>query len=164
MTEFIRSWLMGLICASMILAVLRALMPGKDSRILRLAGGLVLLAVAITPVAAVDMSDLTQLAGIYEQAAEDYTEELLAQNQILYETIIEEQIAAYILDKAAELEMDCRVTITVAWEESGIPKPHSAVLRGTWSEKQKAALASYIEDELGIPIAMQYYKERENED
>lgn len=162
MTELIRNWLLGITCAAMVLALAENLAPeGGVKRICRLAGGLVLLLAAIGPVVKLDEGELTQLTRQYRIEAEEYGQELTRQQEILYESIIAEETAAYILDKAEGLGISCRVEVTVAWSD-GVPQPHTAIITGTWTVQQHEELSRIIESELGIARALQYYEERES--
>lgn len=162
MTELIRNWLLGVTCAAMILALAESLAPeGSVKRICRLAGGLVLLLAAIGPVLKLDEADLTQITERYQLSAQEYSRELEAKNDFLYETIIEENAAAYILDKAEELGMTCRVSVTAEWED-GTPIPRSVTIKGTWTRQQREELSRLLEDDLGIPVPMQYFEETES--
>lgn len=161
MTELIRNWLLGITCAAMVLAIAECIAPeGNIKRVCRLAGGLVLLLAAINPVAKLDTEDLNRLSCHYRVETEAYSEELTRQQEILYESIIAEECAAYILDKAEKLGIDCRAEITVAWQ-AGVPQPHTAIITGMWTAQQQEVLCGIIESELGIDRALQYYEEKE---
>lgn len=159
MMELMRNWLLGITCAAMVLALAENLAPeGSVKRICRLAGGLVLLLAAIGPVARLDEGDLARLTQQYQINAEKYEEELTRQQEILYESIIAEETAAYISDKAEELGITCRAEVTVAWKD-GVPQPHTVILTGIWTVQQREALAEIIESDLGIVRSLQYYEE-----
>lgn len=160
MTELIRNWLLGVTCAAMVLALAETLAPeGSVKRVCRLAGGLVLLLAAVAPVVNLDEVELSQLTRGYKIETEEYGEELTRQQEILYESIIAEECAAYILDKAEALGMDCGVEVTVAWND-GVPQPHTVIITGIWTEQQQAELSGIIEADLGIGRALQYYEEK----
>lgn len=158
MTELIRSWLLGITFAAMALAITEQLTPeGSVKRVCRLAGGLVMILVAISPVMKADglvMSALTR----YEADVGQFESELTRQQEILYESIIAERAEAYISDKAKELGITCRVKVTVAWND-GIPQLHTVVLYGIWEQAQMELLGEVIDTELGIPRSLQFYEE-----
>ena len=164
MTELIRTWLIGVTCAAMILALADGLAPkGSVKSICRLAGGVVLLFAAIGPVANMEEIELTQIADGYQSRAEEYRMALDRENNSLYESIIAEKTAAYILDKAAELGLQCRVSVTVGWESDGTARPAGVSLFGNWTQSQKETLSGVIESDLGIPAELQYFKETDDE-
>lgn len=159
MTEWIRSWLMGVTCAAMVLALAECLAPeGSVKRICRMAGGVVLLLAAISPVAKLEEADLSQITKGYQIDAQEYSNELEAKNDFLYESIIAENANAYILDKAQELGMTCRVSVTVGWDD-GTPRLAAVTVKGIWTAEQKNTLSQILESDLGIPASLQYFKE-----
>lgn len=164
MTELIRTWLTGVTCAAMLLALADGLAPkGGVKRVCRLAGGAVLLLAAIGPVAKLEDVDLARITGSYQDRAEEYRAALDQENNSLYESIIAEETAAYILDKAAELGMQCQVTVTVGWESDGMARPAGVSLFGTWTQDQREELIRIVESDLGIPAQLQYFKETDDE-
>ncbi len=159
MTDWIRTWLMGVTCAAMVLALAECLTPeGGVRRICRMAGGVVLLLAAVSPVVKLEDADLLQITKQYQTDVQDYSEELEAKNDFLYESIIAENTSAYILDKAQELGMNCHVSVTVGWDD-GVPRLAAVSVKGTWSAEQKDALSQMIESELGVPEQLQYFEE-----
>ncbi len=164
MTELIRNWLLGVTCASMLLALAECLTPkGSVKRIFKLAGGAVLLLAAIGPVAKLEETDFVRVTEQYQSRAEEYRDALNEETENLYESIIAEKTAAYILDKAEGLGVTCQVSVTVGWETDGTPRPAAVVLYGIWTQEQKKALSQSITLDLGIPAAMQYFKESNDE-
>lgn len=160
MTEFIKSWLLGVTCAAMVLALAESLAPeGGVKRVCRLAGGLVLLLAAVSPVAKLDTADLSHITEEYRAAAEGYSQALEEENRFLYESIIAENTAAYILDKAEALGAVCTVTVSVAPDRSGTPCPERVTVRGSWTGAQRDELSRILETELGIPVQRQYFEE-----
>lgn len=160
MTELIRTWLLGVTCAAMILALAESLAPeGSVKRVCKLAGGLVLLLAAIGPILKLDEADLSYIVSKYKINAEQYSEALETQQDFLYESIIEERTAAYILDKAEELGMDCSVEVTVGWKDD-IPTPAAVTIRGVWTQAQRDRLSESIASDLGVPEPLQYFEEK----
>lgn len=164
MTELIRSWLLGVTCAAMLLALAECLTPeGSVKRVCKLAGGVVLLLAAIGPVAKLEEADFARITERYQNSAEEYRKALDEETELLYESIIAEKTAAYILDKAEELGMTCQVSVTVGWEPDGTARPAAVILHGIWTKEQKETLTQRIASDLGIPAEMQYYKENSDE-
>ena len=157
----VRSWLLGVVCTAMIAAVAECLVPaGRVKRVLRIAGGAALVLAVIHPFAG--QGGNLYLAGMdYGAEAREYQEELQQAHNILYESIIEENTAAYISDKAKELGMTCTVSVTVAWKDE-VPVPHAVRIRGRWTAEQRETLLRIVERDLGIPGEMQYFEESES--
>ena len=160
MTELARNWLMGIACAAMVLSLAESLSPeGSVKRVCRLAGGLVLMLTAISPVLKLEEIDLKGITDWYQAGVQEYQEKLEAENDFLYESIIAENTAAYILDKAEELGAFCQVTVTVAWTQDGLPQPHTVRITGNLTQRQRSELSRILESDLGIPLSLQYFEE-----
>ena len=159
MTELIRNWLMGITCASMVMAVAEVLVPeGSIRRICRLAGGLMLLLAAINPVLKLEEGALSRALTEYRIAAQDYGDVLVEKNNLLYKTIIEEETAAYILDKAKELGISCSAEVIFAYDEQGNPYPDRVNIFGQLTQPQKEQLSRIIETDLGVPPKHQRFE------
>lgn len=159
MTEWIRNWLFGVSCAAMVMAISEAVVPkGGMRHVCRLAGGLMLLLAAISPVLNLDDDLWTWTAAEYRMVVEDYEAALGEQNNLLYQTIIEENTAAYILDKAREKGISCRAEVVLAVDKNGNPSPKEARLFGDWTDEQRDILSRILETELGILPEQQYFE------
>lgn len=158
MIEMIRSWLVGITCAAMIVALAESLSPaGAVHKVGQLTGGLVLLLAILRPVATLDMGDLSGILAQYRVEAAGYSTLLDDENERLTKAIIEEETGAYILDKAAALGIeDCTVTVAVADGEQ--PVPEAVTVMGSLTESQRRALSRQIEADLAIPEDRQTYR------
>lgn len=151
MTDLIRNWLLGVTCAAMVMAVAETLTPeGTVRRICRLAGGLVLALAAVNPVLKLDEGAISRALTEYRVTAEDYGAALVEKNNLLYKTIIEEETAAYILDKAKELGISCHVEVVFAYDEQGNPYPSQVTVLGRLTQLQQDQLSRLIETDLGV--------------
>ena len=102
------SWLLSITGASVLCALADGLMPaGPVRRVGRLVCGLVLLAVILAPLAQLDLEGGQRWLEEYHLGLEDRTQELERQVDEQMKTIIEQEYAAYIVDKAAEMGKDC---------------------------------------------------------
>ena len=154
-------WLMGVTCGAMIMALAEALTPpGSGKKVCQFAGGLLLVLVAVGPLARLEEEDWSELLDLDGMTPELVQEELEAQNDLLYESIIAQETAAYIVDKAEELGMPCRAEVVVRWGEEG-PVPWSVTLEGAWTPAGQQSVAAMVETDLGIPAHRQYYEEKE---
>lgn len=165
MTEFLRSWLMGVVCAAMTAALAEALTPrGGARRGAKLAGGLLVLLAVIRPVAGLDAGDLALYLPEAAEPAREAAAALTGTNAVLTETIIARKTGAYIEDKAAELGISCRAEVTVEPAgESGVPVPAAAEISGALSPSQREELTALIAGELDIPPERQVYRTEESE-
>lgn len=157
--ELLRNWLLGVTCAAMVMALAEALTPeGSIRRICRLAGGLMLVLAAVDPLLKLDEADLSRALTEYRVTAEDYGDALVEKNNLLYKTIIEENTAAYILDKAEALGISCRAEVMFAYDGDGNPYPQAVNIFGQMTEEQRERLSDLMETELGIPRSQQNFE------
>ena len=161
MMVFVRSWLLGVTAAALVLALAETLAPeGSVKKVCRLAGGMALLLAAAGPV--LEALDGNLLAGAVEgwrDRSQRYERELEENNERFYLAIIEEETAAYVMDKARELGFECAVEVTCGYDENGVPCPWEVAARGQWAPEQRARLERLLEEELGVPAQRQYYEE-----
>ena len=161
MTEMVRQWLLGVTCTALVMAVADSLAPdGSVKKVCRMAGGLALLLAAVGPVLRLDSGILTRTLEEYRAMVQGYEEALKEQNDIFYQTIIEEGAAAYIVDKAEKMEISCQVEVTFSYDEDGVPCPWEVTARGDWTDEAREALERLLEDDLGVPPQRQHYEER----
>ena len=159
MNELIRNWLLGVTAASMLLALAEYLVPeGVNKKIVGLAGGLILALAALTPILKLDEEAMIDATEKFQNELQSGSEELSMKKDFLFESIIEEETKAYILDKAKELGLECQVSVFVAWDGE-VPVPHAVTVRGVWTPQQKQALSQLMEEELGILTSQQRFEE-----
>ena len=156
MMALLRTWLFGLTAVSALLALAES-MVAQDSirRVLRLAGGVLMIVVLLQPVARIDLSDVNLSLDAYRQEVADLEQSYARQQETQLAAGIEEELASYIEDKARQLGLDCQVSVTTAVGEDGIPLPRSITVTGAYSE----ALCQIIETDLGIPQENQNWQE-----
>lgn len=158
MLELIRQWLLGITAAAMLVALAEALCPDGNIRgILRLTGGLVLLAAVLNPLLKLDTEALGRALAEYKLDLGAYSTELEEENETLMKDIIEEQSAAYIQDKAAALGITCTVQVE-ADEAAEYPIPKVVTITGELSREEREALTEQIEADFAIPADRQYYE------
>ena len=112
MTLF-RTWLFGIVAAAMALALLYALVPkGALLTVAKCTGGLIMLLVVIRPLLALDLNGLQVGYEEWERTIQQQTDDYTAANQQEMEVIIQQETAAYISKKAAELGLTCSPEVT----------------------------------------------------
>ena len=155
--ELIRSWLTGITCAAMIVALAEGLAPaGAARKIGRLTGGLVLLIALLQPLLQLDSTALTRALTEYQLDLEAYSAELTEENREQMKEIIARQSEAYIADKAAQMGLECRVEVRVGDQE--YPVPEEVTVTGALSPEDQARLTRRIEADFAIPAQRQHYK------
>ena len=160
MIELIRDWLVGITCGAIIVALADGLSTsGTVRKIVRLTGSLVLVLAMIQPVLRIDSRTFAGILTEYRLEAMGTVEMLEEENGRLMKDIIADETSAYILDKAEELGVVCRVRVT-AWAESGdYPVPDGVEITGDLTQGEQAALTRVIAADLAIPAERQHYVE-----
>lgn len=161
MIELIRTWLIGITCAAIVVALCESLAPnGAVRKVGRFTGGLVLLIAVLQPFLTLDMRDLSGLLNEYRVEAGSYSTQLETENEKLMKNIIEDQTGAYILDKAAALGIDgCEISVEAAAREGEYPVPEAVTVTGNLTESQRSALSRQIEADLAIPAERQIWED-----
>lgn len=155
----LREWLTSIVVVTLLLSVAQALVPeGNIRRVASFLGGLILLLAMLRPVLGADLERLRLNFDGYEQELRQVREELSASYDAGLAERIEERTAAYISDKADALGLEVTVRVETDTGDDGVPVPAAAEVTGPRSEE----LASYMENELGIPRERQVWHEREN--
>ena len=157
----VRGWLLGVTAAALVLALAEALAPeGGAKKVCRLAGGMALLLAAVGPLTGlIDGGLLTRVVDGWRDRARSYELELEEKNDLFYLSIIEEETAAYIVDKAKEIGFDCQAEVTYGYDEDSVPRPWEVTARGSWTQEQREQLSRLLEEELGVPAERQHYEE-----
>lgn len=150
-TVDIRAYVLAVTAAAIFCGLVNILMGEKGSAaaIVKLLSGIVLTSVVIQPLGELVISDLDFFlqnveADAYEavSAGSDTARDALAER-------IRDRTEAYILDKAAEL--DLALTIEVILSQGDLPVPSGVILTGPASPYAKNTMQTWISDELGIP-------------
>lgn len=161
MMGLVRQWLIGVTCTAMLLAIAQGLAPeGGAKKVCRLAGGLALLLSVISPVVQLDETALAQTMTEYQAMVQSYEKKLEGKNVLIYQTIIEDAAAAYIVDKAEEFDILCQAEVTFSYDEDGVPCLWEVTAWGVWTEEQRSQFSRFMEDDLGVPVERQHYEER----
>ena len=152
-----RTWLFGIVAAAMVLSILYALIPkGALLTIAKCTGGLVMLLVVLRPLLTLDMDSLRWQYEAWEGAIQQQTEAYTDANRQEMAAIIQQETAAYISEKAAELGLTCSPEVTCQLQD-GVPFP----VEVTMDIPKNAALSRIIAADLGIDEAHQRWRETE---
>ena len=158
----VRSWLLTVIAASLICALADALMPpGAVRRVGRLVCGLVLLGAILSPLARLDLSGSQRWLQDYLASLENREAELAETVNEQMKVIIEQEYAAYIVDKAAELGWTCTARVTCERSEEGLYLPVRTEVTGPQTAGVPAQLVQSIAEDLGVPKKAQVYINKE---
>ena len=151
--EVLRTWITGVTVAAMVLAAAQALMPeGAVKRVGRITGGLVLVLALLQPLIMLDHADFSDFAADLPVSTEEGREDAM-------KPIIEQEVAAYIVDKGEALGAEVTAAVTCVTDENGVPIPQKAVITGYLAPAQREALSAVLDRDLGIPVRAQIFRE-----
>ena len=159
MMEAVREWMTSIVVVSMFLAVVHAMIPnGPIQKTGFFVGGLVLMIVLLQPVLDIDTEQMVMQTESYKEQVKMRRIELEQSACAEWETIIEQEVVAYISDKAGALGLEVSAEVLVDTGSDGLPVL-SVELAGEPAEN----LEMYLEEELGIPRERQVWND-EKED
>ena len=151
MTELLRQWILGVTCAAMIAAVVQAFArKGGAGKAAQLTAGLLVLLAAAKPLAGLSAFNISGALEDLQTQQEMRADELTEENDRMMKELIEGKTEAYILDKAEELGISCKVFVTYARDESGAFAPARVRLTGTLTVEERQRLTGQIAADLGI--------------
>lgn len=157
--EVIRTWLLSVTCAALLLALADGLMPrGSVKKVGKLTGGLILFLAMVSPAAQLEEWDLAGWIGSCRAQAAMAAERLDETDEKLMSSIIAGETAAYIEEKAAELGAECRALVSCQAGEEGLVVPTAVTVRGALTEEQRQALSRMIASDLAIPAEGQRFE------
>ena len=156
----VRGWLLGVVAVSLLCAAADALMPpGPVKRVGRLVCGLVLLGAILSPLAELDAEGSQRWLEGYLDSVRSREAELEETVDSQLKVIIEEEYAAYIVDKAAELGLSCQARVECRQSAEGLYLPARTEVTGVWTADVQGKLVKLIAEDLGIPAEEQFYRE-----
>ena len=154
-SEALRTWLLGIIAAGMVIGVLYALLPkGRMKPIAHAAGGAALLLVIVQPVLELDFMEFAGKYEDYEREIEELTEAYRQADQEKLAELIADKTAAYIASKGDDLGITCTPRVETE-DRDGVPWPSAVTLDIPKDE----ALSAWLSTELAIDDAHQYWRE-----
>ena len=159
----VRGWLLAVIAVSLLCAVADALMPpGGVRRVGRLVCGLVLMGAVLSPVVELDVEGGRRWLEDYLASVHSREAELTQTVESQMKVIIEQEYAAYIVDKAAQLGLTCSVQVECGLSEEGLYLPARARVSGALTERERDQIVRLIGTDLGIPESEQLYMTEED--
>ena len=162
MMELLRAWLTGITAAAILCALANSLMPeGAVRRVGKLACGLLMLSAILRPLVEVEALSPGDLLKDYQARAAVQAQTLEEERNAALKSVIEQEFAAYIVDKAAQMGAACTAQVTCQLGEDGVFLPRSAALQGSFTPQQQEELARILEEELAIPRARQSFPTKE---
>jgi len=161
MMGVLRSWLLAVVSVSLLCAVADALMPpGAVRRVGRLVCGLVLIGAILSPLAELDVDSGQRWLDGYFASVQTREAELEETVNSQMKVIIEGECAAYIVDKAAQLGLDCTARVECQASEDGLYLPARTEVTGPMTADTQKKLIQIIAEDLGVPAQSQIYVDK----
>lgn len=153
--EGVKQYLLSIIAAAIISALVITIIgkKGAHAAIVRLLTGLFLAMTVVSPWTKLQMNDLSSYFEGISLEANSVSSEAMAMISEERTSIIKNEIEAYILDKAASLELDIKVDVELSDQDP--PTPYAVTISGTASPYAKQRLQSIISEKLGVPKEQQ---------
>lgn len=147
---FIRQYLLSVIASALFCAVIAGLVGEKSahSSIIKMLIGIFMAIVVILPLKRLDFSDIPSAVDAFRENGEGYSQTGTQYAREELEKVIKQQTEAYILSKAASMDLIIEVEVTL--DENEPPTPNSVVIKGTVPPYAKTKLQTVITDDLGI--------------
>lgn len=164
MSAFLGDWVKAIAGAALICGAAISLTPkGRVKNVLKLICGLVLVCSMAGPLINPSGEFLAMSISEYRQKADEITADAMDEANSLNRTLIEEEISAYISDKAMDMgESVQNVSVSMSWSKEGFWYPVSVTIEGFVSETGKKRLGAAIEGEIGVAAENQHWSEYES--
>jgi stage III sporulation protein AF len=125
----------------------------------KLTGGLILVLAVVQPLVTWDYDQLYDWVNALP-AGSLSQEEVETAAWPLMKGSIEEELNAYIAEKAADQGISCAVQVTCTQEE--VPVPEEVTVTGTLDNQEKETLAQLLTQTLGLDREHQHFVEEES--
>ena len=160
MSELLREWILTVTGAAMLSAFALAVSPeGRCRSVTRLVCGVVMAIALLSPVGKFDFTAYSMSLAAYRDMAAEAAKNAEESENRLSRSIIEEETAAYIWDKAQAAGLAPEeVTVTVKWGDTSCWYPYEVRLRVEAQPGARERLTEILESELGIPRQRQYWE------
>lgn len=158
--EVLQRWIVSVTATALLTGMCRLLMPqGSARRVGGMVCALLLFTAIVAPVRQVRLEEVGDSLSDWAQQYEGYSHDLEETNRALERSLIEEQCAAYLEDRAAEQGCICTVSVTCG-EREGVPVPVRVSLSGALDSSQREQLSALAVSELGVEQVV--FSEEEN--
>lgn len=148
--EFIKIWLISITGTTLFLAMADSFMPsGSVKQVGRLLSGLILLVMILKPFLQIHPESLSALHGQWQDILETEQEEQKNYYNNQIKTVIEDNLAAYIVDKAMEIGISCQAHVQCSMGEEGIYIPVYVSVE-TSTQEEWTQIEQVVTKELGI--------------
>ena len=159
MISFASEWVRAIAGAALICAAATAITPkGKVKGVLKLVCGIVLIIAMINPLVNQDLPTMSLDISDYRKQADEIIGSAEEKQNNLSRTIIENELEAYILDKAQSLDISLEsVEVSAKWGDEGCWYPYEVKLSANITQMEQNLISNSIEAELGVEKEKQYW-------
>ena len=149
--DAVRQYLLNVICASVICACIRLLLPQKQpgSKTVNMLCGIFLVICTISPLIQIQVEDWNFYTDSFSYDADRIVESASTDQADAYRESIKQLTQAYILDKAESYASELSVEVTLS--EQDPPVPCAVTIDGTIPPQVKEKLEAFLEFEINIP-------------
>ena len=156
--EAVRQYLLSVTAAAIVCSIINRVIgkTGTYAAIVKLITGLFLVFTVISPFAKLQIADLPAYMDSLTVDADLVVKDGQQTARDAVREIIKAEAEAYILDKAAALDLTVEAEVIVS--DTDIPQPCAVTLRGSASPYAKQRLQQLIANDLGIPEEKQTWK------
>ena len=146
----IREYILGIIAAAFVCGIVLCFAEkSREGPLLKLICGLVLTFSLVKPILNIRLGDWTSLGIDFQTEAWEAAEDGRQRGEDTLRKLIKQETEAYIMDKAKEMDLEIRVTVTLS--DQALPSPVAASIEGVLPPYGKAKLSQILLKELGIP-------------
>lgn len=156
----LKTWLVSVAAAALVASIAAALSPeGTPKKLAKFSGGLLLVLALLSPLRTLDDRALADFATKYMFPAVETAKGQQYEDPELVKSIIEQESAAYISDKAAALGVAAsQVTVTCHITEEGFPALEQVTVRGSGEESAWSALSKAITADFSLEKEAQRFE------
>ena len=154
--RIINTWLLGIVLTAFAVGMAEQIIPqGRKHKAVRMVGGLLMILSLLRPLGDISLKGLSLEVGSFGSALQSQNELHREMQQKELCSIIAENLETYIWDKANQLGFECEISVDVIVQGDGIPLPDTVTIGGSFD----SALASWLEEVVGIPAEKQIWQE-----
>lgn len=148
--ENIRDYLIGIMAAAIICGGVNLLLDNKGTMgvVVKLMSGLLMILAVVGPWTSISLDNLIGWTNDISADGSSVIADADAAAKEAYREGIKQRVATYVLEKAAHLE--CNLEIDVTLTEDAVARPVGIILVGNVSPYAKSVLSNMIAEELGI--------------
>ncbi len=155
MSEGLRSYLLSVVSACLLLTLIGIVLPDNRFRKLAsVAGSLLVVMTVVSPVLSLNPDQIAQTVSDFLVETETARTQVKVSDRDLLSDIIKQRCEAYILDKASDMGLELQVEVVLS-ETGEYPYPTAVKIEGSMTPEEHRILSRYISEELGLPREQQ---------